>query len=84
VKLNEQFLKWQQLARAKARLAPGGGAQLESLGLVMLMIDVEQRIQDEFNLTVNATDEVSLRLRAYLSRWVARSVMVVNDRRKQK
>lgn len=58
--LNEQLPRSQRLARTEATLLSGAGAQLDSLGLVNLIVGVEQRIQDEFNVTVDLTDELTL------------------------
>jgi acyl carrier protein len=58
--LNEQLPREQRLEKAEATLISGVGAQLDSLGLVNLIVGVEQKVQDEFNVTVTLTDEAML------------------------
>jgi acyl carrier protein len=58
--LNETLPENQRLAKSPETLLFGGGANLESLGLVRLVLLLEQKVQDDLGRTVTLVDEKAM------------------------
>ena len=55
--LNEQLEKKQQLIKSNDTVIFGNNGQLDSLGLVNLLVIIEQNIEDEFDINITIADE---------------------------
>ncbi len=58
--LNETLPEGQRLAKSPDTLLFGGGANLESLGLVRLVLLLEQKVQDSLGRVVTLVDEKAM------------------------
>jgi D-alanine--poly(phosphoribitol) ligase subunit 2 len=58
--LNETLPEGQRLAKSPDTLLFGGGANLESLGLVRLVLLLEQKVQDDMGRTVTLVNEKAM------------------------
>ena len=55
--INEQLPQEQQLAKSTKTVLFGKDGRLDSLGLVNLLVIIEQNIEDEFELNITLADE---------------------------
>ena len=55
--INEQLPQEQQLAQTTETVLFGKSGQLDSLGLVNLLVTIEQNIEDEFDVCITIADE---------------------------
>ena len=55
--LNEQLPQEQQLAKSTKTVIFGKDGRLDSLGLVNLLVIIEQNIEDEFDVIITIADE---------------------------
>ena len=55
--INEQLSQEQQLARSTKTVLFGKDGRLDSLGLVTLLVIIEQNIEDEFDVIITLADE---------------------------
>ena len=55
--LNEQFSPEQQLKKSEKTVLFGKDGKLDSLGLVSLLVTIEQNIEDEFDVSFTIADE---------------------------
>ena len=55
--VNQQLPKEQQLDKSTDVVIFGVSGRLDSLGLVTLIVAIEQRIEEEFGVTITLTDE---------------------------
>ena len=55
--INEQLPKSRQLKKSPQTALFGQGGQLDSLGLVSFIIEVEQKIEEEFAVSITLADE---------------------------
>ena len=58
--LNETLPEGQRLTKSPDTLLFGGGANLESLGLVRLVLLLEQKVQDSIDRVVTLVDEKAM------------------------
>ena len=58
--LNEQLPQEQQLGQSTKTVLFGKDGMLDSLGLVTLLVIIEQNIEDEFDVSITITDEKSM------------------------
>ncbi|MDT5060715.1 MAG: hypothetical protein QOH63_1174 [Acidobacteriota bacterium] len=54
---NEQLPKGRQLEKSPESILFGKGGQLDSLGLVGFIVEVEQKIEEEFAVSITLADE---------------------------
>ncbi|SVA52235.1 uncharacterized protein METZ01_LOCUS105089 [marine metagenome] len=55
--LNEQLPQEQQLGQSTKTVLFGKDGKLDSLGLVTLLVIIEQNIEDEFDVSITIADE---------------------------
>ena len=55
--INEQLPQEQQLAKSTKTVLFGKDGKLDSLGLVSLLVTIEQNIEDEFDVSITIADE---------------------------
>ena len=55
--INEQLPQEQQLAKSTKTVLFGKDGRLDSLGLVNLLVIIEQNIDDEFDISITIADE---------------------------
>ena len=55
--LNQNLIKEDQLEKSLETRLYGGNSKLDSLGLINLIVGVEQKINDEFDITITLADE---------------------------
>ena len=55
--VNEQFPEDKQLEQSAKTVIFGKGGQLDSLGLVTLLVIIEQKIEDVFDVSITIADE---------------------------
>jgi len=55
--LNQQLPKKQQLTKSAHSILFGRNGNLDSLGLVNLIVAIEQNIEDEFGVSITIADE---------------------------
>ena len=55
--LNEQLSNEQQLTKSTKTVLFGNNGQLDSLGLVNLLVIIEQNIEEEFDVSMTIADE---------------------------
>ena len=55
--INEQLPQEQQLAKSTKTVLFGKDGRLDSLGLVNLLVIIEQNIEDEFDVIITIADE---------------------------
>ena len=55
--LNQELSKGDRLGKSQDTILFGGNSKLDSLGLVNLIVAVEQNIEDEFDITITLADE---------------------------
>ena len=55
--LNEQLSNEQQLTKSTKTVLFGNNRQLDSLGLVNLLVIMEQNIEEEFDVSITIADE---------------------------
>jgi acyl carrier protein len=58
--LNQNLIQEDQLGKSLETRLFGGNSKLDSLGLVNLIVAVEQNIEDEFDITITLADERSM------------------------
>ena len=58
--INNQLPKDQQLAKSTKTVLFGENGGLDSLGLVNLLVAIEQNIEDEFDVNVTIADEKAM------------------------
>lgn len=58
--LNRQLPKEGQLEKSTETVLSGEGGQLDSLGIINLIIAVEQKVEDEFHTVITLTDDMLL------------------------
>ena len=58
--INEQLPQEQQLGLSSKTPLVGSNGKLDSLGLINLLIIIEQNIEDEFDVSITITDEKSM------------------------
>ena len=58
--INEQLPQENQLIKAEDTILVGKNGELDSLGLVNLIVATEQRIEDELDISVNLADEKAM------------------------
>ena len=58
--LNLQLPSERQLTTSMDTLLFGNGAKLDSLGLVTLLVIIEQNIEDEYNIVLTIADEKAM------------------------
>lgn len=56
--VNQQLRRGQRLAKSEATIISGESSQLDSLGLVNLIFSIEQKVEEEFGITLALADEV--------------------------
>ena len=55
--INEQLPQEQQISKTSKTVLFGKSGQLDSLGLVNLLVIIEQNIEDEFDVSITLADE---------------------------
>ena len=55
--INERLPKEQQISKTSKTVLFGKSGQLDSLGLVNLLVIIEQNIEDEFDVSITIADE---------------------------
>ena len=55
--INEQLPQEQQLGQSTKTVLFGKDGKLDSLGLVSLLVTIEQNIEDEFDVSITIADE---------------------------
>ena len=55
--INEQLSQQQQLGQSTETVLYGKNGKLDSLGLVNLLVIIEQNIEDEFDVSITIADE---------------------------
>lgn len=55
--INEQLPKGHQLEKSPETILFGNGGQLDSLGLVSFIVEVEQKIEEELSISITLADE---------------------------
>ena len=55
--INEQLPQEQQLGQSTKTVLLGKDGKLDSLGLVTLLVIIEQNIEDEFDVSITIADE---------------------------
>ena len=58
--LNEQLSNEKQLTKSTKTVLFGNNGQLDSLGLVSLLVIIEQNIEDEFDVSITIADEKAM------------------------
>ena len=58
--LNLQLPSERQLTTSMDTILFGNGAKLDSLGLVTLLVIIEQNIEDEYNIVLTIADEKAM------------------------
>jgi acyl carrier protein len=58
--VNQQLPKEQQLEKSIGTVLVGQSGKLDSLGLVNLIVTVEQKIEEEFGITITLTDDEAM------------------------
>ena len=58
--INEQLPQEQQLAKSTKTVLFGKDGRLDSLGLVNLLVIIEQNIEDEFDVIITIADEKAM------------------------
>ena len=58
--INDQIGEDQQLALSKDTIFVGDGSRLDSIGLINLIVTVEQNIEDIFDISLTLADEKAL------------------------
>ena len=58
--INERLPKEQQISKTSKTVLFGKGGQLDSLGLVNLLVIIEQNIEDEFDIIITIADEKAM------------------------
>ncbi|MFA5033439.1 MAG: acyl carrier protein [bacterium] len=58
--INQQLTKTKQLKKTKDTVLFGKLGVLDSLGLVNLIVAIEQRIEEEFGITITLADEKAM------------------------
>ena len=58
--LNEQLPEDKQLEQTAKTVIFGEGGKVDSLGLVSLLVIIEQKIEDEFDKTITIADEKAM------------------------
>jgi len=58
--INEQLPQEQQLAKSTKTVLFGKDGKLDSLGLVNLLVIIEQNIEDEFDVSITIADEKAM------------------------
>jgi len=58
--INDRLPKEQQIFKTSKTVLFGKNGQLDSLGLVNLLIIIEQNIEDEFDVSVTIADEKAM------------------------
>jgi len=61
--VNEQLPRKQRLKKSRDTVLYGESSKLDSLGLVMLIVATEQRIEDDFGLTLTLASEKALSMK---------------------
>ena len=58
--INEQLPQEQQLGQSAKTVLFGKDGKLDSLGLVTLLVIIEQNIEDEFDVSITIADEKAM------------------------
>ena len=58
--INEQLPQEQQLGQSSKIVLYGKDGKLDSLGLVSLLVIIEQNIEDEFDVSITIADEKAM------------------------
>jgi acyl carrier protein len=58
--INDQLPKGRKLEKAQDAVVFGNNGQLDSLGLVSFIIEVEQKLDEEFGVSITLADERAL------------------------
>jgi len=58
--VNEQLPKEEQLEKSIDTVLFGGSGKLDSLGLVTLIVATEQKIEEQFGVTITIADEKAM------------------------
>jgi len=58
--INEQSPQEQQLGQSRESVLYGKDGKLDSLGLVNLLVIIEQNIEDEFDVSITIADEKAM------------------------
>ena len=58
--INERLPKEQQISKTSKKELFGKRGQLDSLGLVNLLVIIEQNIEDEFDVSITIADEKAM------------------------
>ena len=58
--INEQLPQEQQLGQSTKTVLFGKDGKLDSLGLVTLLVIIEQNIEDEFDVSITIADEKAM------------------------
>ena len=58
--LNEQLSQQQQLAQSTETVLFGKDGKLDSLGLVNILVIIEQNIEDDFDVSITMADEKAM------------------------
>jgi len=58
--INERLPKEQQISKTSKKELFGKSGQLDSLGLVNLLVIIEQNIEDEFDVSITIADEKAM------------------------
>ena len=59
VELNKQLRRSERLEKSPATVITGEGAQLDSLGLINLLVITEQKVEREFGVSVTLADALA-------------------------
>ena len=54
--LNDQFPENQKLDQSKTTVLLGSNGKLDSLGLINLLVTIEQNVEDEFDVNITIAD----------------------------
>ena len=58
--INERLPKEQQISKTSKTVLFGKDGQLDSLGLINLLVIIEQNIEDEFDVSITIADEKAM------------------------
>ena len=77
--LNDQLPKKSKLRQSSTTTLFGENGKLDSLGLVNLLIIIEQNIEDEFDISITLADEKAMSLESSPFRTVDTLVNYINS-----
>jgi acyl carrier protein len=54
--INQQLSQEKQIEKSECTVLLGKGGKLDSLGLINLLAEIEQRVEEQFGVTITLTD----------------------------